>query len=172
MFESLDDSESKVRVELYIENVSIGKGQNSANMVQCSKVGEGSETTSTTHGSENVPWGSGCVSSGSSSRAWSISGTSSEGNLRGSTEFIDDDIPYYRSFDGSSMVASYPEHGMQKDSEPHNPEALAKGMMFESKEQLPSAIKKVYIENHQEIKVMKSDSMRWGVACKQNTRGC
>lgn len=44
--------------------------------------------------------------------------------------------------------------------------------MFESKEQLSSAVKKVHIENHQEIKVLNSDLMRWEVACKQNTEGC
>ncbi|KAK1394875.1 hypothetical protein POM88_013931 [Heracleum sosnowskyi] len=41
MLESLDDSESKVRVELYIEKVQIGMGQSSIDLVQCSKVGEG-----------------------------------------------------------------------------------------------------------------------------------
>lgn len=54
MFESLDDSESKVRVEIYIKKVPIGMGQSSTNMVQGSMVGEGSENTLSPHGSKSV----------------------------------------------------------------------------------------------------------------------
>ncbi|KAK1397253.1 hypothetical protein POM88_007157 [Heracleum sosnowskyi] len=113
MFESLDCSGSKVHVELYVEKVPIDFAQNSNDMVEGSKIGESSENTSTSQNSKSVQWGEN-ISSGSSSRSLYMSRVDSEGNSRGSNEFGDDDIPYYRSFDGSSMVISYQEPIMQK----------------------------------------------------------
>lgn len=45
----------------------------------------------------------------------------SEENSPGSSEFNDDDILYYKSFDGSSMVVSHPLHGSPKVGEVNNP---------------------------------------------------
>lgn len=189
MFESVDDSESKPRVELYIEKVPIGMSISSGDMFRYSNVGE---NTSSNHGSKSFQGGIDCISSGSSSRTWFMGGASSEGSRgtksvqwgvdcvsstssrgsRGNTELTDDDIPYYRSFDGSSMIASDLEYGMQKATELHNPAELAKGMLFESKEQLINLVKKVHISNHQMIKVLKSDPLTWDVVCQQNSEGC
>ncbi|KAK1394874.1 MULE domain-containing protein [Heracleum sosnowskyi] len=44
-----------------------------------------------------------------------MSGASSDWTSRGSIEFTDDDIPYYKSFDGSSMVASYTDRAIVID---------------------------------------------------------
>lgn len=60
----------------------------------------------------------------------------------------------------------------KKVGELHNPTKLKKGAMFESKEKLMSVVKKVHITNHQEIKVVKSDTLTWEVVCKQNNEGC
>lgn len=183
MFETLDGSGgSKVRVDLYIEEVSISSCQASM-----SSLNEGSANTSSTHGSKSVEMGSDGVSRGSSSRnlflnSGGSSGSSSKnllmssgdshGNSRGSSEFTDDDIPYYRTFDGTSMVVSNPIHGMEKIGELQNPAQLTKGMVFESKEKLLSVIKKLHIENHQEIKVVRSNPTIWEVTCKHDNEGC
>lgn len=45
-------------------------------------------------------------------------------------------------------------------------------MVFESKEEMVRVIKDVHIRNHQEIKVLRSDSESWEVACKRKTEGC
>ncbi|KAK1365399.1 hypothetical protein POM88_040960 [Heracleum sosnowskyi] len=70
------------------------------------------------------------------------------------------------------MVVSDPQYGMGKVGIIHNPTELAKGMMFDSKDKLMSVVKAVHIANHQEIKVVKSDSVTWEVACKQDDKGC
>lgn len=112
------------------------------------------------------------VSSGSSSITLFISSSGSEVNSIANSEFTDADIPYYKSFDESSMVVSNLDSGIEKDSQVHNPTELTKGIMFESKEKLISVVKKVHISNHQKIKVIKSDSVTWEVGCKQDIDGC
>lgn len=74
----------------------------SGDMFRYSNVGE---NTSSNHGSKSVQGSIDCISSGSLIRTRFMSGASSEGS-RGNTELMDEDIPYYRSFDGSSMIAS------------------------------------------------------------------
>ncbi|KAL8103797.1 hypothetical protein AgCh_028121 [Apium graveolens] len=172
MFESLEDAESKVRVELYIEKVPTYVGQYAVELVSCSNVGISSEKTTSTHSSEIVRGSTGYVSSGSSSRTLLKSSANSEGYSRASSDYTDNEIPYYKSFDGSSMIVSDDEDCLKKASELHNPSELAKGGTFESKENLMNVVRKVHIANHQEIKVLKSDSMTWEVVCKQNNEGC
>ncbi|KAK1381944.1 SWIM-type domain-containing protein [Heracleum sosnowskyi] len=139
MFETLDCSCGKVRVELYIEKILIGLSEISTESAKCSKIGEDCEISSSTRSLKSVYWGS--VSSGSSSRNLFVSSADTEGNSRESNELTDGDIPFYRSFDGSSMVVSDLEHGMQKIGELQNPTDLTKGMTFESKEKLLSVVK-------------------------------
>ncbi|KAK1379307.1 hypothetical protein POM88_026051 [Heracleum sosnowskyi] len=172
MFETLDDAESKVRVNLYIEKVSTDLGQRATKLVNFSKVGKSSERTSSTHSSESVRGGALYVSSGSSSKTSFMNNNNSEGYSRASNEYTDDEIPYYRSFDGSSMVVLNPVDCRQNVGELNNPTELVKGAMFESKENLMNVVKKVHISNHQEVKVVKFDSITWEVICKQNNEGC
>ncbi|KAK1362187.1 hypothetical protein POM88_046661 [Heracleum sosnowskyi] len=113
---------------------------------------------------------SGDISSGSSSRC--LSRLDSEGNSRGSSDFRDDDIPFYKSFDGSSMVASFHELVMNKSVDISNASELQKGMMFQTKEELMRVVKDVQIFNHQEIKVVRSDSVTWEVECNRKMTGC
>ncbi|KAL8144849.1 hypothetical protein AgCh_003170 [Apium graveolens] len=110
----------------------------------------------------------GSVSSGSSSRNLVGSSVGSEENSRESNELTDSDIPYYRSFDATSMVVSNQKHDMLKIGEVKNPIKLTKGMIFESKDKFMNVVKKVHIVNHLEIKVVKSDSVTWEVAISQN----
>lgn len=109
--------------------------------------------------------------SGSSSRTLFISSGGSEANSRVNSKFTYDNILYYKSFGGSSMIISNPTGGMEKGSKVHNPTELTKWMVFESKEKLMSVVKKVHIANHQELKVLKSDSYTWEVGYKQNIDG-
>lgn len=171
VFESLDDSESKVRVELYIDKIPIDLCNNTNDMIQCSKVGESSENTSASYSSKSVQWGRN-VSSDSSSMSLFMPRTDSEGNSRGSSDFKDDDIAYYRSFDGSSMVVSYQKSVLQKGGDVYNPAELTKGMVFETKEELLEVVKRVHISNHQEIKVVRSNTLSWDVDCKLKATGC
>lgn len=48
IFKSLDDSDSKIRVEIYIEKVQIDLGQSLTEFVQYPKVGEDCENTLST----------------------------------------------------------------------------------------------------------------------------
>lgn len=121
MFESLDGSGSKIHVELYAKKVWIVVCQNLVDIVPSSKIGENSENTST---STSVQLGENILS-GSLNRSLYMSCMDNEGNLRGSSEFRDDDIPYYRSFGDSSMVIS-----MQDNSDLHNPTELKNMIVF------------------------------------------
>ncbi|KAL8122031.1 hypothetical protein AgCh_018677 [Apium graveolens] len=114
----------------------------------------------------------GSVSSGSSTRNLVGSSVGSEGNSRESNELRNGDILYYRSFNAASMVVSNQEHDMLKIGEVKNPIELTKGMTFESKDKFMNLVKKVYIVNYLEIKVVKCDSITWEVVCKQNSEGC
>ncbi|KAK1361425.1 hypothetical protein POM88_045899 [Heracleum sosnowskyi] len=87
-------------------------------------------------------------------------------------QLIYDDIPYYKSFDRSSTVASFNEPIMQKPRDILVPTELEKRMIFESKEEMMCVIKDVHLRNHQEIKVPRSYSESWEVACKRKTEGC
>ncbi|KAK1388475.1 hypothetical protein POM88_016653 [Heracleum sosnowskyi] len=171
LFESLDGLGSKTHVELYVEKIPIGLSESSNDMVQCSKIGESSENTSTSHNSRSVQFSEN-ISSDSSSRSLYMNRVDGEGNSRGSSEFRDDDIPYYRSFDGSLMVISYQEPVMQNVGDLHSPAELRKGMVFETKEELLEAVKRVHISNHQEFEVVRSDVLTWYVECKLTSTGC
>ena len=168
MFESLNGSGSKVHVELYVEKLSITVCQNLDDMVQSSKVADSSENTST---SKSVQWGEN-ISSGSSSRSFYMARVDSEGNSRVSSEFLDDDILYYRSFDGSSMVISFQEPIMQNVGDLHSPTELKKGMVFKTKKELLEVVKRVHIVNHHEFKMVRSDPLTWDVECKLTNAGC
>ncbi|KAK1398564.1 hypothetical protein POM88_008427 [Heracleum sosnowskyi] len=108
MFELLVDcgSESGSKapvVELYIEKIPIDLRGNS-NESQCSKFGVA--PTNSLGSSQSIQQSTGAyVSSGSSSRSLFMTSASSEGNSRGSSEFNDDVIPYYKSFDGSLIIS-------------------------------------------------------------------
>lgn len=65
-----------------------------------------------------------------------MSSCGSEANSIASSEFTDDDIPYYKSFDGSLMDVPSLEHGKQNVSELHNAAERTKGMIFKTKERL------------------------------------
>ncbi|KAK1378368.1 hypothetical protein POM88_025112 [Heracleum sosnowskyi] len=126
IYESVDYSSLRNYVELYVEKISTISGQHSNAMVEMSKSGDRSSSSYTskilrTGESGGVIGGasggassgaSGDISSGSSGRC--ISRLDSEGNSRGSSDFRDDDIPFYKSFDGSSMVASFHEPVINK----------------------------------------------------------
>ncbi|KAL8114232.1 hypothetical protein AgCh_021186 [Apium graveolens] len=74
----------------------------------------------------------------------------------------DDDLEYmFESLDGS-------EHDMLKIGEVKNLIELTKCMTFESKDKLTNMVKKVYITNNLQIKVVKSDSVTCEVAISQD----
>ncbi|KAK1400212.1 hypothetical protein POM88_010075 [Heracleum sosnowskyi] len=117
-----------------LKKIPSGLRKNSNESIQCSKFGVAPTNSSGSSKSVQQSNGSSAyVPSGCSSRALFMTSASSGGNSRGSSDFNDDDIPYYKSFDGSSMVVSDPQHGIGKVSEIHNPIELMKGMMFDSK---------------------------------------
>ncbi|KAK1396350.1 hypothetical protein POM88_006213 [Heracleum sosnowskyi] len=70
------------------------------------------------------------------------------------------------------MVASFHETVMNKFVDISNASELQKGMMFQTKEELMRVVKDVYIANHQEIKVVRSDSVTWEVECNRKMAGC
>lgn len=169
ILESLEGSGSKVYVELCVEKDLIES--ESSNEVQCSKVCESLKYTSTLYNSRSVQLG-GNISSDSSRKSLYMTRVDGEGNLRGSGEFRDDDITCYKSFEGLSVVVSYQEPIMQNVGDLHNPTELRKGMVFETKEELLEAVKRVHIASHEEFKVVQSDLMNWYVECKLTTTGC
>ncbi|KAL8104817.1 hypothetical protein AgCh_028841 [Apium graveolens] len=133
------------------------------------RIREDCELSASIHSSKSVHWGSvqgDSVSSGSYKRNLVGSSIESEVNSRESNELIDSDIPYYRSFDATSMVVSSKERDMLEIDEVKNPMELTKGMTFQSKDKLMNVVKKVHIANHLEIKVVKSNSITWEVVCK------
>ncbi|XP_074327034.1 uncharacterized protein LOC141664975 [Apium graveolens] len=147
MFEAVLDTEGrKSYVELYVEKVTIGLS---------GSVG-----------------GSGEFSSASSSRSLYMTRVDSDGNSRGSSVYRDEDIPFYRSFDGATMFASFDEPILQKVGNILNPSELGVGMVFETKEELLNVVKDVHIINHLEMKVVRSNSERLKVECRRKESGC
>ncbi|XP_074376849.1 uncharacterized protein LOC141718366 [Apium graveolens] len=70
------------------------------------------------------------------------------------------------------MVASFNEPVLNKSVYIFNASELRKGTMFHTKKELMRVVKDVHIDNHQEIKVLKSDSGVWEVECKRKVTGC
>ncbi|KAL8156429.1 hypothetical protein AgCh_001498 [Apium graveolens] len=175
MFESVAFSSLRNYVELYVDKISVGSDKNLNVGGEMSISGERSSSSYSskklrTSESDRVSGGvsggvSGSVSSGSSSRC--ISHLNSDTNSRGSSELQDEDISFYKSFDGSSMVASFHEPVMNKSVDILNASELQKGRMFETKKELMRIVKDAHIANHQEIKVMRSDPVGWEVECKR-----
>ncbi|KAL8119145.1 hypothetical protein AgCh_016598 [Apium graveolens] len=66
----------------------------------------------------------------------------SETNSKASGEFTDDDIPYYKTFDGSSMIVSSLKHCKQKVSE--NKEALPFPCYYEDIQRCWNGVMKYY----------------------------
>lgn len=175
MFEAtLDSASRKNFVELYVEKVTTGLAQSSNEVVQFSTshcTSTSSQNSKKLRISESVG-GSGDFSSASSSRSLYMTRVDSDGNSRGSSEYRDEDIPFYRSFDGASMVASYDEPVIQKAGNILNPMELENGMVFEIKEELLNVVKVVHITHHLEMKVVRSDSESLKVECKRKATGC
>ncbi|KAK1382586.1 hypothetical protein POM88_020321 [Heracleum sosnowskyi] len=130
----VDYSSLRNYVELYVEKISFSSGQHSNAMVESSYSSKKLRTSESGGASRDI-------SSGSSSRC--LSRLDSEGNSRGSSDFRDDDIPFYKSFDGSSMVASFHESVMNKSVDISKASELQKGMMFQTKEELMRVVKDV-----------------------------
>ncbi|KAK1362181.1 hypothetical protein POM88_046655 [Heracleum sosnowskyi] len=172
IFEGLLNLFLRNYVELYVEKISTSSGQHSNAMVEMSKSGDRSSSSYSSKKLRTSESGgaSGDISSGSSSRC--LSRLDSEGNSSGSSDFRDDDIPFYKSFDGSLMVASFHESVMNKSVDISNASELQKGMMLQTKEELMRVVKDVHIANHQEIKMVRSDSVTWEVECNRKMIGC
>lgn len=90
----------------------IGLRQSSSSF-QISKSVYSTQSSKKLQSSESV-CASADFSIGSSSRSFYMNRVDTDGNSMGSNEYRDEDIPYYRSFDGSSMIASVNEPVMQK----------------------------------------------------------